>query len=155
MYDLNWPPSCSFRRTIKLTYNEKKMRFVFRKLLQQQTTPSFIGQGATWILSGFKNLVKHFEYYIMNIFLLNGKWVILWPWLLQRAVCTWCETAFWWLSLVCPPITDEMVPQVHPQMSALVRYHWGVPQVFSRVKILTQSRLKLYFWITLLQEVFS
>lgn len=153
MYDLNWPLSCSFRRTIKLTYNEKKMGFVFRKLLQQQTTRSFIGQGGYMNIEWIQELSKTF--WILHNEHSFYSMAIHWPWLLQRAVCTWCETAFWWLSLVCPPITDEMVPQVHPRMSALVRYHWGVPQVFSRVKILTQSRLKLYFWITLLQEVFG
>lgn len=66
----------------------------------------------------------------MNIFVLNGKWVIHWRWLLQCTLCTWCESGVWWPSLGCP-------------------------QVFNRVKIWTHIWSRLYICITLLQEVFS
>lgn len=56
-----------------------------------------------WILSGFKKLIKHFDVYIMSIFVLNGKWVIHWRWLLQCTLCTWCESG----------VDDR---------------HWGVPK---------------------------
>lgn len=44
----------------------------------------------------------------MSIFVLNGKWVIHWRWLLQCTLCTWCESGVWWPSLGCPQVFNRV-----------------------------------------------